>query len=790
MSETEVQDEAQPPLAEEEPSAVRTYPVLPVRDTVIFPYMVAPLIVGRDRSVQALQQAKLRGRAILLITQKQADTDDPSPEELHQVGTIARSLQMLELPDGSMRVVVEGLQRARVIEFVQAEPHYEAAVEELAEVEDKTKEIEALMRSVVGQFERVVSLSRNIPPEALVTAMNIGEPGKLADLVAAYLGVGLEAKQELLETTASDQRLEKLSALLSQELEILELEKKIHSRVRDELQSSQREYYLREQMRAIQDELGEQEGLGLEAEEYKQKIKEARMSEEATEKALKEVSRLERMPAIAPEGTVIRTYLDWLISLPWDERTEDKLDIKEAEKILDEDHYGLRRVKERVVEFLAVRKLVDRVKGPILCFIGPPGVGKTSIGRSVARALGRKFIRISLGGVRDEAEIRGHRRTYIGALPGRIIQTIRTSGSKNPVFMLDEIDKIGIDFRGDPSAALLEVLDPEQNHAFSDHYLEVPFDLSEVMFIATGNLLDPVPPALKDRVEVIRFPGYVEEEKLQIARHFLVPKQLGEHGLEDGAKVRFSDGALRNICRYYTREAGVRNFEREIASICRKVAKQVASGEQPDVHVTARSLDGYLGPRRFRYGAAEEKDEVAVATGLTYTELGGDVIAIEVSLVDGKGELLLTGQLGDVMKESAQAAMSYVRSRVKELGGSPELFEKRDIHIHVPEGAVPKEGPSAGITVAVALASALSGRPVRKDVAMTGEITLRGKVLPVGGVREKVLAAHRAQIGRVIMPRENQKDLKDLEEIPSDVRKKVKFTFVEHMDEVLKAALV
>jgi len=787
VSETDDKDEQT--LVAQPPRTGRTYPVLPVRDFVVFPYMVAPLIVMRERSVRALHQAKLRGRSLLLITQKQAEADDPRPDELHEVGTIARSLQMLELPDGSMRVVVEGLQRARVLAFVQEDPHYEATVEELPEVEEKTVEVEALMRSVVGQFERVVRLSRNIPPEALVTAMNIGEPGKLADLVAAYLGVAAEAKQQLLETLVTAERLHKLSGLLTQELEILELERKIHDRVRDELQSSQREYYLREQLRAIQDELGESDGLTHEAAEYRQKIEEAHMSEEATEKALKEVSRLERMPAVAPEGTVIRTYLDWLLSLPWDQRTEDKLDIKEADRILEEDHYGLRRVKERVVEFLAVRKLVAHVKGPILCFIGPPGVGKTSIGRSVARALGRKFIRISLGGMRDEAEIRGHRRTYIGAMPGRILQTIRTAGSRNPVFMLDEIDKLGIDFRGDPSAALLEVLDPEQNHSFSDHYVEVPFDLSEVMFIATGNLLDPVPPALKDRMEVIRFPGYVEEEKLQIARHFLVPKQLREHGLE-GGRVRFSDGALRDICRYYTREAGVRNVEREIAGICRKVAKQVASGQEAEVHVTTRALEGYLGPRRFRYGAAEERDEVAVATGLTYTEMGGDVISIEVSLVEGKGELMLTGQLGEVMKESAQAAVSYVRSRAKALGSNPKLFEKRDIHIHVPEGAVPKEGPSAGITIAVALASALTGRPVRKDVAMTGEITLRGKVLPVGGIREKVLAAHRAHIGTIIMPRDNQKDLKDLEEIPSDVRKKVKFRFVEHMDEVLEAALV
>jgi ATP-dependent Lon protease len=513
------------------------------------------------------------------------------------------------------------------------------------------------------------------------------------------------------------------------------------------------------------------------------------MPSEAAEKALREVERFEKMPPVAPEGTVIRTYLDWLVSLPWRKRSKDKLDIKEAERILAEDHYGLKHAKERVVEFLAVRKLVRRVKGPILCFIGPPGVGKTSIGRSIARSLGRKFVRISLGGVRDEAEIRGHRRTYIGSMPGRIMQTLRTVGTRNPVFMLDEIDKIGIDFRGDPAAALLEVLDPEQNHSFSDHYLEVPFDLSQVMFIATGNLLDPVPPALTDRMEVIRFPGYVEEEKLQIARHFLVPKQLKENGLTK-KHVHFTAGALQEMCRYYTRESGVRNLERELASVCRKVAKKVAQGGKGRTRITPQRIESFLGPRRFRYGAVRDEDEVGVATGLTYTEMGGDVLAVEVSLVDGSGELALTGRLGDVMKESAQAAVSYARARAQQFKVDPKLFEKTDIHIHVPEGAIPKEGPSAGIAIAVALVSALSKRPVRRDVAMTGEITLRGKVLPVGGVREKVLAAYRGHIGTVVLPRDNEKDLKELDEIPADVRETMEFRFVEGMDGVLDIVLV
>ncbi len=776
------------PRADEEhdPSIL---PVLPVRDLVVFPHMVPPLIVVRDRSVRALNEAKSSGSDILLVTQRDAQIQDPGIDDLYATGTVCRILQMLELPDATMRVVVEGMQRGRMGRVLESEQMIRARVAEVQEVEERSAHVQAMMRNIVSQFDQAVNLSRSIPPEALVTAMNVEHPGKLADLVAAYLSLPVPVKQDLLETLVSTERLQKLTTLLSQELEILRLERKIQSRVRDEVQDSQKEYYLREQLRAIQDELGEREGTLQDADEYREKIAKCGMPAEASEKAMREVERLEKMPPVAPEGTVIRTYLDWLVTLPWRKRTRDKLDISEAEGILDEDHYGLKRAKERVVEFLAVRKLVRRVKGPILCFIGPPGVGKTSIGRSIARALGRKFVRISLGGVRDEAEIRGHRRTYIGSMPGRVMQTLRTVGSRNPVFMLDEIDKIGIDFRGDPAAALLEVLDPEQNHSFSDHYLEVPFDLSEVMFIATGNLLDPVPPALTDRMEVIRFPGYVEEEKMQIARHFLLSKQIKENGLS-ADNVHFTTGALKEICRYYTRESGVRNLERELASVCRKVAKRVAQGRKGKARITPSRIESFLGPRRFRYGAMREEDEVGVATGLTYTEMGGDVLDIEVSLVDGSGDLSLTGRLGDVMKESAQAALSYARARAKQFKLDPKLFEKTDINIHVPEGAVPKEGPSAGITIAVALISALCKRAVRKDIAMTGEITLRGKILPVGGVREKVLAAYRGHISTVVLPKDNEKDLKELDELPVNVRDKIQFKLVEGMDEVLDIVLV
>jgi ATP-dependent Lon protease len=761
-------------------------PLLPIRDKVYFPHMIFPLFVGRDKSVRALEEARAAERYILLVAQKQMAVDDPQPEDVYDIGTVAEVMQVLNLPDGTVRVMLEGAARVRVLEYTQTDPFYRVRIEVLPEEEDKGVEAEALIRSVTQQFQQVVELGKNIPPEALINVMNLDEPGRLADTITPFLPLKVEAQQEVLETVAPRERLEKLSLFLKKETEILEIQKNIRNKVEKEMGDTQREFILREQLKAIQQELGERDERTSEIEEYRTKIEAAQMPEEVQERALKELDRLEKMPFAAPEGVVVRTYLDWLVALPWAKQTEEVLNIEEAAKVLDEDHYGLQKVKERILEFLAVRKLAGKLKGPILCFVGPPGVGKTSIGKSIARALGRKFVRISLGGVRDEAEIRGHRRTYIGALPGRIVQGIKTAGYRNPVFMLDEIDKIGIDFRGDPSAALLEALDPEQNSAFSDHYLEVPFDLSDVMFITTANLLDPVPPALKDRMEVIAFPGYTEDEKLQIAEGFLVPKQRKEHGLKD-EQLEVESDALRKVIREYTREAGVRNLEREVATVCRKVAKEVASGKEGETKVTDEEVKTFLGARRYHFGVAEEKDEIGAATGLVVTMVGGDIVSVEATLLKSReGRLTLTGNLSDVMKESAQAGLSYVRSRVKELEIDEDFYQKTEIHIHLPAGAVPKDGPSAGITMATALASALTRRPVRKDVAMTGEITLRGKVLPVGGVKEKVLAAHRAGICMVILPKENERDLED---VPTNVQQELEFKFVEHCDEVLRLAL-
>ncbi|MBC7104409.1 MAG: endopeptidase La, partial [Firmicutes bacterium] len=648
-----------------------------------------------------------------------------------------------------------------------------------------TAEVEALMRSLVHHFEQYVKLSKRIPPETVVSIVNLEDPGRLADVIAAHLSLRIEDKQAILEAVNITERLEKLCAIVVRELEIVELERRINIRVRKQMEKTQKEYYLREQMKAIQKELGEKEDRTAEAEEYREKIAEAGLPPEVAEKALKEVEKLEKMPPMAAEATVVRNYLDWLIALPWSKSTEDRLDIKAAEAILEEDHYGLQKVKERILEYLAIRQLAPQMKGPILCFIGPPGVGKTSLGKSIARALGRKFVRISLGGVRDEAEIRGHRRTYVGALPGRIIQGMRQAGSKNPVFLLDEIDKMSTDFRGDPASALLEVLDPEQNVGFSDHYIEVPFDLSQVMFITTANVQHTIPRALFDRMEIIYISGYTEEEKVQIALRHLIPKQLKEHGLS-GEMLRISEGAVRRIIREYTRESGVRNLERQIATICRKTAKDIVGGKHQRAKVSAGNINYYLGTPRFRYGVAEKEDETGVATGLAWTEVGGDTLAVEVGLCPGKGQLILTGKMGEVMKESAQAAYSYVRSRARQLGIADDFHERWDIHIHIPEGAIPKDGPSAGIAMATALASALTGRKVRHEVAMTGEITLRGRVLPVGGTKEKVLAAHRAGIKKVILPVENRKDL---EEIPRNVKGKMEFLFVDHMDQVLAYSL-
>lgn len=761
-------------------------PVLPVRDLVVFPYMIIPLFVGRDKSIKALEAAMADDRRILLVAQKTADNEEPSFEDLYTVGTAAEAMQLVKLQDGNLRVVIEGKARMRVVEVVQREPFYRVRVEEMEEPAASGLKTEALMRKIVSQFERMVQLGRNIPPEALMSTSGLEDPGRLADLVASYADLRVSERQVILETVPPEERLEQLNAFLIRELEILEIDQEIEKKVRDEVGTTQKEYILRERMKAIQEELGERDSFVLEIENLREQVAKAKMPEEAGDKALQEIDRLEKMPPIAPEGTVIRNYLDWLIALPWQKKTKDNLDIARADRILDEDHYGLKKPKERVTEFLAVRKLTDKTRGPILCFIGPPGVGKTSIGKSIARSLGRKFIRVSLGGIRDEAEVRGHRRTYVGAMPGRIIQALRRSGSRSPVFMLDEIDKIGVDFRGDPSSALLECLDPEQNNAFSDHYLEVPFDLSDVMFVATGNLRETIPPALRDRFEVIEFPGYIEEEKACIATQFLVPKQIKENGLKK-RQIVIPDEMIRILIRRYTREAGVRNLEREIASICRKVAKRVALGSKKKTVVDQALVEEFLGPPRFHFGTAEEKDEVAVATGLAWSEAGGDVLSIEVSVFEGKGKLTLTGQLGDVMQESAQAALTYARSRAGQWGIRPSFFEKRDIHIHVPAGSIPKDGPSAGIAIATALVSALTQRPVRKDLAMTGEITLRGKILPVGGVKEKVLAAHRAGIKEVLLPTENQKDLVD---IPGNVKEDLKFHFFRQMDDVLSLALL
>lgn len=772
-------------------------PLVPLRETVIFPHVLSPLLIGRPRSHKAVEEAINRDKLLVFVAQKDSSIDEPTPEDLYDIGVVGEIVKILRLPNNEDRIIVGGIKRVKIEEFLQLEPFFLVRFTPLEEIVEEDPEIEASKRLAISLFEQLGRLSRGlsiagesaIPPELIAQVRSIDEPGKVADIITYYLGppyfsIKVEDKQMLLSTPSVKERLERLITLLRKEIEVQEIERRIRSKVEKEIGESQREFILRERLKALQEELGMKEGTTSEWEEYRQKIEAAGMPEEVKEKALKELDRLTKMPSMAPEAAVIRTYLDWLVELPWNKRTEDNLDIERARQVLDEDHYGLKKVKERVLEFLAVRKLKQDTKGPILAFIGPPGVGKTSIGRSIARALGRKFIRISLGGVRDEAEIRGHRRTYVGALPGRIIQGIRTVGTKNPVFMLDEIDKIGVDFRGDPAAALLEALDPEQNFAFSDHYLEVPFDLSEVMFICTGNILDTVPLPLQDRMEVIEFPGYTEEEKLNIAKYFLVPKQMKEHGVE--GKMEINDEAITRIIREYTREAGVRNLEREIAGICRKVAVKVAGGEEGVTTVGAEDIPTYLGPPRFRYGVVGKEDEVGVATALAWTPVGGDTLSVEVTIMKGKGQLLLTGHLGEIMKESAQAALSYIRSRAKELGIDEDFQEKTDIHVHVPEGSIPKDGPSAGITIACALASALTNIPVRKDVAMTGEITLRGKVLPIGGVKEKVLAAHRAGIKTVILPLENKKDLTD---ISPKVLEELEFKFVEHMDEVLDIAL-
>lgn len=767
--------------------AILELPVLPVRDTVLFPHMMAPLIVGRAHSIRAIEEALASERSIIVVAQKVLEMTEIEPDNLYNVGTEAVIGRILRLPDGTTSVLVQGQQRVRILEFVEGGPYLQARALPIPEPTDKPKPVEALIREVLSSFEKVVQLSRHLGNDAYVAALNIDEPGWLADFIISSLELPVAQRQEILEALDPATRLQKVGIILAKQLDIMELESQIHTQVQQQVDKSQREYFLREQLRQIQKELGETDAQARQYNELKEKIEAAAMPEGANTKAMEELERLSQQPPMSPEVGMIRTYLDWLIALPWAQATEDNLDIKQAAIVLDENHYGLPKVKERILEYMAVRKLAaEKLRSPILCFVGPPGVGKTSLGRSIAQALGRKFVRISLGGIRDEAEIRGHRRTYIGSLPGRIIQTMRTAGTINPVFMMDEIDKVGIDFRGDPSAALLEVLDPEQNCAFSDHYLDVPYNLSKVLFITTANVTESILSALRDRMEVIELPGYIEEEKLQIARHFLVPKQVAEHGLQP-KQLRFVDGALRRIIREYTHEAGLRNLEREIANICRKVAKKVAEDGKAPTVVSTEAIPRYLGPQKFFWGTAEEYDEVGVATGVAWTEAGGDTMTIEVTLMEGKGNLLLTGQLGDVMKESAQAALSYIRSRARQFDIDPKRFEQTDIHIHVPAGAIPKDGPSAGITMATALTSAFTRRPVRRDLAMTGEITLRGRVLPVGGLREKVLAAHRAGIKTFVMPKKN---IKDLTEVPADVQRALNFVYVERMDEVLPVALL
>ncbi|HOA35948.1 MAG TPA: endopeptidase La [Bacillota bacterium] len=761
-------------------------PLLPLRGVLIFPNMVLHLDVGRERSVKALDEAMVGDNRILLVAQKDAKVDEPAETDLYAVGTVALIKQMIKLPGGMIRVLVEGLSRAAIIRYLHIEPFFKVEAELIEEEAGKTAEVEALRRSLLYQFEHFIKASRKIPPETLATVSGIEDPGRLADVITSHLNLKIRQKQELLEAVSAKERLEKLSELLNREMEIVELERRINLRVRKQMEKTQKEYYLREQMKAIQKELGEKDERTAEADEYREKIEKAELPPEVEEKALEEVDRLEKMPPAAAEGIVIRTYLDWLLELPWSKVTEDRLDLDRAAEILDEDHYGLDKVKERIIEYLAVRRLAEKLKGPILCLIGPPGVGKTSLARSIARALERNFVRISLGGVRDEAEIRGHRRTYVGALPGRIIQGMRQAKSKNPVFLMDEVDKMSTDFRGDPSSALLEVLDPEQNHAFSDHYIELPFDLSQVMFITTANSPHNIPQPLLDRMEAIYLPGYTEEDKVEIARRHLIPKQISEHGLT-ADNLTLSEGAVRAIIRSYTREAGVRNLERSLAAICRKVAREVVKDRNTRVSLSRKGLQKYLGIPRFRYGTGEKENEVGVATGLAWTEVGGDLLSIEVTPLKGKGKVILTGKLGEVMQESAQAALSYVRSRAEELGLDEDFYEETDIHIHVPEGAIPKDGPSAGIAMATALVSALTRIPVRRDVTLTGEITLRGRVLPVGGIKEKMLAAHRAGIRYMLMPVENRKDLSD---IPANVRRRVEVKLVEHMDEVLDLALL
>jgi ATP-dependent Lon protease len=771
----------------EKNEVIETLPMVPLRDVVVFPHMMIPFVIGRQSSIKALDHALARGKRIFLSAQHDATRDNPGPEEIYTLGTVCSIVQSLKLPDGNVKVLVEGLDRARALEFREEHGYLRVVVKVVPRSDEPAAGMEGLMSKVIGLFEQYVKLSNNLHYDAMLAAVRVEDPGKLADTISSHLVVPVEEKQNLLEIASAQERLTRIASLLEAEVDKLNVDRRIQGRVKKQMERAQKEYYLNEKMKAIQKELGRKDDRTSEVDELRKRVEQARMPKDAEEKALQELKRLEAMPPMSAEATVSRNYLDWLIAVPWTKRTRERKDLRTAERILNEDHYGLEKVKERIVEFLAVRQLVNNPKGPILCFVGPPGVGKTSLARSIARCTNRKFVRLSLGGVRDEAEIRGHRRTYIGAFPGQIIQMMKKAGTRNPVFLLDEVDKMSMDFRGDPSAALLEVLDPEQNHTFSDHYLDVEYDLSSVFFIATANVLHTIPQALQDRLEVIRLPGYTEREKIEIAQRHLIPKQLKSHGLA-AENVTFGEDALTELVRRYTREAGVRNMEREMSSILRKVARKVVlEGRGFGVEVTAANLSEYLGVPRYRVTQKEEHHEIGLATGLAWTEVGGEILPIEVTLMPGKGALRLTGKLGDVMQESAHAAMSFVRSKAEQFGIARDFNRKLDVHIHVPEGAIPKDGPSAGITMCTALVSALTRMPVRRDVAMTGEITLRGKVLPIGGVKEKLLAAHRIGVATAILPRENEKDLAD---VPKVVLDAMQVQLVDHIDEVLKIALL
>ena len=762
-----------------------TVPLLPLRGLLVYPTMVLHLDVGREKSIQALEKAMVDDHLIFLTTQKDVSIDEPTEDELYRMGTLTKVKQMLKLPNGTIRVLVEGLKRAEIIDLFDDEGYFSASLNTYEDRQTKDVEDEALMRTMLEYFEQYIKLSKKISAETHSSVIDIEEPGRMADIISSHLPLKLKEKQEILETLDEKERMNRVIEIIHNEKEVLNLEKKIGQRVKRSMERTQKEYYLREQMKAIQKELGDKEGKTGEVSELTDKIEKAGMPDHVKETALKELDRYEKVPSTSAESAVIRNYIDWLVALPWTNATDDDLNIKKAETILNQDHYGLEKVKERVLEYLAVQKLTNSLKGPILCLAGPPGVGKTSLAKSIAKSLNRNFVRVSLGGVRDESEIRGHRRTYVGAMPGRIIQGMKKSGTINPVFLLDEIDKMSSDFRGDPSSAMLEVLDPEQNHSFSDHYIEETYDLSKVMFVATANNLGTIPGPLLDRMEIITIAGYTEIEKVHIAKDHLLQRQIKDHGLTK-AQLQIRDEALLEIIRHYTREAGVRSLERQLATICRKTARIIVSETKKRVVVNEKNVVEFLGKPKFRYGEAELEDQVGVATGLAYTTVGGDTLQIEVSLSPGKGKLVLTGKLGDVMKESAQAAFSYVRSKTKELGIDEDFHEKLDIHIHVPEGATPKDGPSAGITIATALVSALSGKPIRREVGMTGEITLRGRVLPIGGLKEKTLSAHRAGLTKIILPKDNEKDIDD---IPESVRDQLEFVLVSHVDEVLNHAL-